>query len=182
MAKMHKVTFGDASGGARLASDPFSKGLPRRAFADQPVNDLALPGRAASRNRTPTDRGGGCFPPEGHDLDPIPHDFQMQCHDARRIVVVAVDHEPRAQEMFARLLAEPANNRHPAIVPRMIHERLATKVVVKVDLVPGLAQQPEAFLGRLDPDCQRATGGKGRGAGRVVIEEKNTHCGTCPVR
>ena len=73
-----------------------------------------------------------------------------------------VDDEPGGSEVGAGLVAEPADDGHPAIVPLVIDEDLAAEVVIEVDLVPGFGQAAEAFLGGLDPGRPGASAGRPR--------------------
>ncbi len=85
---------------------------------------------------------------------------------------MGMDEEPGILQVGSRLLAEPPDHFHPAILILAIDERLSTQVVVQMDLVPGLIEPGEAFgngrhpggLGILLEEDLRAPG--------VVIEEQ----------
>ena len=82
-----------------------------------------------------------------------------------------VDDEPRGPQMRARRLAEPAHDRHPAVVAVHVHERLAAQVVIEMDLVPGLPEPGQAIRRRPDPDGV-GMGGQERGRSPVVVVEE----------
>jgi hypothetical protein len=85
-----------------------------------------------------------------------------------------VDDEPGGPEVVAGLVAEPADDRHPAVLALVLDEYLAAKVVVEMDLVPRSGQVRQALLGRLDPGRIREGAKEGLGAAGVVVEEQDS--------
>ena len=63
----------------------------------------------------------------------------------RRTGVVAVDHKNRRFEVGPRLVAEPPNDGHPAVVALVVHELRSTQVVVQMNFVPRLVQSANAL-------------------------------------
>ena len=65
---------------------------------------------------------------------------------------MSVDHENRALKVRARLLTEPADDGHAAIVSVLVDELSAFQIMVQVDFVPWFLKRSDAVGGRLDPD------------------------------
>jgi len=81
--------------------------------------------------------------------------------------------ETRVPQVGARLLAEPADDRHPAVSPLVIDQHFPTQVMIEMDLVPRLLQQAEALLDGLHPHRTRVHGHKSRGAIAGIIQKQD---------
>ena len=86
--------------------------------------------------------------------------------------IVGVDEEQAEAEMFARLLAQPANDLHPAIGTVDRHKLVPPEVVIEMDFVPGLFEPGKAVGDVFHPDRMRVLGQKDLGTARVIIEKQ----------
>ncbi len=106
-------------------------------------------------------------------LDPETHHLQVQDHHTGGIRVVGMNDKTRAPQVRARLLAKPADDRHPAVGTLVIDQHFPAQVVIEMDLVPRLLQQVNALLDGLHPHRTRMRGQEGRGAIGSVVQEQD---------
>ena len=67
-------------------------------------------------------------------------------------------------QVRARFLAEPADDRHPAVGTLVIDQHFPAQVMIEMNLVPRLLQQVEALLDGLHPHRTRMRGQESRRA------------------
>src|SRR5208337_1635832 len=134
-------------GSSRRLQSTYSPSVPPQP-ADQPVSQGSGI-RTASRRGHSTERA--CLDLETHHL-------QVQNHHTGRVRVVGMNDETRVPQVRARLLAEPADDRHPAVGPFVIDQYFPAQVVIEMNLVPRLLQQLEALLDGLHPHRTRMRG------------------------
>ena len=76
--------------------------------------------------------------PNGRNSALKPAAAHLHDHQEPGDQVVGVNEEERRSEMIAGLLAQPANDLHPAINVVDVHELIPPEVVIQMDLVPAL--------------------------------------------
>jgi len=81
--------------------------------------------------------------------------------------------ETRVPQVRARLLAEPADDRHPAVGTLVINQHFPAQVMIEMDLVPRLLQQLEALLDSLHPQRTRVRGQERQSSIRRVIQKED---------
>ena len=81
--------------------------------------------------------------------------------------------ETRVPQVRARLLAKPADDRHPAVGTLVIDQHFPAQVMIEMDLVPRLLQQLNALLDGLHPHRTRMRGEERRRAIGGVIQEQD---------
>jgi len=106
-------------------------------------------------------------------LDVVAHRPELEGHRNGRARVVRVDHEDGRPEVGARLLAEPADDGHAAVITLVVDELFAPQVVVEVDLVPGLAECADAVGHGLDADRLGIVALEPESPSRVVVQEED---------
>jgi len=89
-----------------------------------------------------------------------------------------MNNKTRIPQVPARLLAKPADDRHPAVSSLVIDQHFPTQVMIEMDLVPGRVQQLNALLDGLHTHCTRVPGQESRRAiGGVVWEQDRARTG-----
>ena len=100
-------------------------------------------------------------------LDLETHHLQVQDHHTGRIRVVGMNDKTRVPQVRARLLAKPADDRHPAVGPLVIDQHFPAQVMIEMDLVPRLLQQARCIARRSaptpHPDARPGTSRRDRG-------------------
>lgn len=79
----------------------------------------------------------------------------------------------RVPQVRARLLAKPADDRHPAVRTLVIDQHFPAQVVIEMDLVPRLLQQVDALLDGLHANRTRVPGQEHRRTIGGVIQEQD---------
>jgi hypothetical protein len=82
-----------------------------------------------------------------------------------------MDNKPGVPQARARFLAEPADDRHPAVSPLVIDHHFPAQVMIEINLVPGLSQQLNASIDGLHPYRTRMRGLEGRRAIGGAVQE-----------
>src|SRR5208283_1331491 len=120
------------------------------------------PGVSPQPAEQPASQGSGVrnASRRGHDaeracLDLKTHDLEVQNHHTGRIRVVGMNDKTRVPQVRARLLAEPADDCHPAVIPLVIDQHFPAQVMIEMDLVPWLLQQIVTLPDGLHPTPHR---------------------------
>jgi hypothetical protein len=95
-------------------------------------------------------------------------------HHERGWDIVTMNEKTSISKLIARFGAEPANDFHATIAAAAVHVLLATKVMIQMNLVPGLGETGDAFLRGPDPNRLGMLGQKNLGPVRVIIQEQET--------
>ncbi len=82
----------------------------------------------------------------------------------------------RVPQVWARLLAKPADDRHPAVRTLVIDQHFPAQVVIEMDLVPRLFQQVKTLPDGLHTHCTGVPGQDRRRAIGGVIQEEGPGC------
>ena len=103
--------------------------------------------------------GGGSVAPLGVAgracLDLEPHHLQVQDHHTGRIRVVIMNDRTHVPQVRARLLAEPADDRHPTVSPLVIDQHFPAQNHDRDRPRPTALQQADALLDGLHPHRTR---------------------------
>jgi hypothetical protein len=105
-------------------------------------------------------------------LNEVAHRLKLEHHGQRGAWVVGVNHEQGRLEVGAWLLAEPADDRHAAVVAVVVDKVLSSQVMVEVDLVPGFVESADAVGDCLDPHRVGVVGLELDSPIRVVVQEE----------
>jgi hypothetical protein len=86
-----------------------------------------------------------------------------------------VEHKDGRLQVRPRLVAQPADDRHAAIVAVVVDAMLAAQVMVEVHVIPRFAraQRPDALHGRLDSDRLGVIPLELNAPRRIVVQEQN---------
>jgi hypothetical protein len=79
-------------------------------------------------------------------------------------------------QVRARFLAEPADDRHPAVGTFVIDQHFPAQIMIEMDLVPRLFQQINALLDGLYRHRTRMRGRESRGPIGGVIQKQDPGC------